>query len=175
MASIIPERIEWAVATLAVAGADSLMEIGCGRGVAITLIAPKLTSGRVLAIDRSATAIAAARKRCASWEKTGKVGFRCVELGELASDAGRFDKIFAINVNLFWTNPRAELTLVRKLLKPTGKLCLFYEPPASGQRDKIAGLISEKFSGSGLAVRKVVKQDGHAPLLYVMCGPDDPV
>ena len=171
----IPHRIGWAIETLGVQGADSLLEVGCGRGVAIVLIAPKLTNGRILAVDRSAIAIAAAHQRCAPWENAGKVVFRCAELGKLTRDAGQFDKIFVINVNLFWTNPHAELTLIRKLLKPAGKLYLFYEPLASSQLDRIAGLISGKFSGSGLAVKKVVKKDDQAPLLCVICGPGNPV
>src|SRR6266508_63397 len=80
MGSGIPERIGWAVETLAVRGDDCLLEVGCGRGVAIAQIAPLLTSGHVLAIDRSATAIAAAKAHNRKSEAAGKVTFRRLAL-----------------------------------------------------------------------------------------------
>lgn len=167
----IPERIGWAVETLAVEEADSLLEIGCGRGLAVGLIAPKLKSGHLLAIDRSATAITAAKRDNQTWAAQSRVSFRQEALAELA-EVGPFDKIFSINVNAFWTDPRAELPLLGTLLKKDGRLYLFYEPPAVTQRDKIAGLIEAKFAGSGLAVKKVLRKDGAAALLCVICGRD---
>lgn len=169
MASKLPERINWAVETLTVKGSDSLLEIGCGRGVAVPFIASQLKAGRILAIDRSATAIAAARKAGKNWESAGKAAFRHAALADLTGAEGPFDKVFAINVNLFWTDPRTELPVVRKLLKKTGRLYLFYEPPEAVQRDKIAGLIAEKLQGAGLTVEKTVKKDDSAPLLCLTC------
>jgi cyclopropane fatty-acyl-phospholipid synthase-like methyltransferase len=163
----IPERFSWAVETLAVKGGDSLLEIGCGRGVAVGLIALKLKTGHILAIDRSAAAVAAAKRNNEAWEAQGRVSFRQKAFAGLA-EAEPFDKIFSINVNVFWTDPRAELPLLAELLKKDGRLYLFYEPPAATQRDKIARLIAEKFAGSGLAVTKVLRKDGGAALLCVI-------
>lgn len=170
MASKIPERIGWAVETLAVRPSDRLLEVGCGKGLAISLIAPRLKSGRILAIDRSATAIAAARKMGGDGEMVGKALFRHAALADLDGGEGPFDKVFAINVNLFWTDPGPELPVVRILLKKTGRLFLFYEPPAAAQRDRIARLVKEKLAGSGLTVMKSVQKDDDAPLLCLTCG-----
>ncbi len=166
MASKIPERISWAVETLAVRPSDMLLEVGCGKGLAVSLIAPRLKGGLILAIDRSATAIAAARK---DGEAAGKALFRHAALADLAGGEGPFDKIFAINVNLFWTDPRPELPVVRKLLKKAGRLFLFYEPPAAAQRERITRLVTEKLAGSGLTVMKSVQKDDDAPLLCLTC------
>lgn len=169
MASKIPERIGWAVATLAVRSSDRLLEIGCGKGAAVSLIAPQLKTGRILAIDRSATAIAAARRQSKAWEGAGKATFRHAALAELDEDEGPFDKIFAVNVNLFWTDARAEIPVVRKLLTKKGRLYLFYEPPAAALRDRITGLIRDKLQGSGLTIETTVKKDEGAPLLCLTC------
>ena len=45
----------------------------------------------------------------------------------------RFDKIFAVNVNVFWLKPEKELAVIRNLLAPGGRLYLFYEPPFKAQ------------------------------------------
>lgn len=170
MASRIPERIGWAVETLAVRPSDEVLEIGCGKGLAVTLIAPLLKSGRILAIDRSATGIAVARKTGRDWEMTGKARFRHAALADLGSADGPFDKIFAINVNVFWTDPGPVLPVAGKLLKKAGRLFLFYEPPAAAQRSRIADLVRQKLAGSGLTVTKTVQKDDGAPLLCLTCG-----
>lgn len=170
MASNIPVRIGWAVETLAVRPSDELLEIGCGRGLAVTLIAPLLKSGRILAIDRSDTGIAAARKAGRDWEMSGKARFRHAALADLGSADGQFDKVFAINVNVFWTDPGPVLPVLGKLLNKAGRLFLFYEPPAATQRSRIADLVREKFAGSGLTVIKTVQKDDGPPLLCLTCG-----
>lgn len=169
MALTIPNRIGWAVAMLAAKASDSLLEVGCGRGVAVGLIAPTLASGRILALDRSATAIAAARERNEMWEVSGRAAFRHSPLRKLEDDGGRFDKIFSINVNLFWTDPRAELPVVRKLLKHNGSLYLFYEPPRAAYRSEIAEKVKNRISGGGFVLRKTIMREVQgSPLLCLI-------
>jgi hypothetical protein len=58
----------------------------------------------------------------------------------------RFDKVFAININLFWTRrAQGELALVRQLLCDDGRLDLFYDSPTPGTY-RIAGLFAEHWA-----------------------------
>ena len=63
MASKPSERFVWAVDTLAPDPADRVLEVGCGHGVAVSLVCERLTSGRITAIDRSKKMIEMAARR----------------------------------------------------------------------------------------------------------------
>jgi cyclopropane fatty-acyl-phospholipid synthase-like methyltransferase len=90
------------VETLAVEPDDRLLEIGCGRGVAVSLVCEKLDGGTITAIVRSAKMIEMARKRNADYVAAGAASFRDSSLHHAGFDDSRFDKIFAIHVGCCW-------------------------------------------------------------------------
>jgi SAM-dependent methyltransferase len=161
----VPERIRWAVETMGVGPDDRLLEIGCGSGAAVALICERLVGGRIVAIDRSATAIARANRRNAGHVAAGKAVLRTVALEQLGpadvlAGRERFDKVFAMNVNLFWVrSPAGELDLIRGLLAPGGALYLFYGYGGSPAHDKagenasrIPAVLGRHLRGRGFAV-----------------------
>jgi SAM-dependent methyltransferase len=154
----VPEHVRWAVELLDPGPGDRLLEIGCGPGVSVALICQRLTGGRIVAIDRSATAIARANKRNASHVAAGKAVLRRVALEDLhpadvLAGGERFDKVLAVNVNLFWVrSPAAELALVRRLLRPDGALYLCYGYGGRPLAGRVAGVLSGHLTGHGFAV-----------------------
>lgn len=139
----MPERLRWAVDSLAVQPADQLLEIGCGSGVAVSLVCERLAGGWIAAIDRSPKMIALAERRNQQHLAAGRAVLRAVALEAADFDGARFDTVFAVNVNLFWVRqPARELELIRSLLKPGGALQLYYEPPAPRAPDLTGKLLS---------------------------------
>src|SRR5919202_1044262 len=63
MAGKASERFVWSVDTLEVRPADRLLEVGCGHGVAVSLVCERLTTGTITAIDRSPKMIEMATRR----------------------------------------------------------------------------------------------------------------
>ena len=118
---------------------DHLLEIGCGPGVAVAHVCQRLADGQIVAVDRSATAIGRAARRAAACVAAGKAVLRTAALESLTPEDlldGRegFDKVFAMNVNLFWVRaPVRELDLIRAVLRPGGTLFLFYGYGTPGQ------------------------------------------
>jgi SAM-dependent methyltransferase len=159
-ANRIPDRIVQAVEMLALDPWDRVLEIGCGHGVAVPLVCEKLVHGRLTAIDRSKKMIAAAQKRNAAHVAAGKVRFEAVALGDADFGRRRFSKIFAINVNLFWTAPRKGLTTARRLLRPDGVLHLFYHPPSPAQLKPLAAKLSRDLEDLGFARAVSATQSG---------------
>jgi SAM-dependent methyltransferase len=152
----IPDRIVWALETLSLRPSDHVLEIGCGHGLAVPLVCEKLRRGTVTAIDRSPKMTAAAKQRNRACVAAGKVAFETVPLADVNFGRRRFSKIFAINVNLFWIDPTAELLVVRKLERPDGALYLFYQPPGPAQLKPIATMLACSLEGGGFIVDRTV-------------------
>ena len=150
-ATAVPERLRWAVEVLGARPGERVLEVGCGRGVAAELLCERLTSGHLVAVDRSATAVAAARARCAAHEAAGRVSFRTAALAELTpQDVGALDAALAVNVNVFWTSPaRRELAVLGSLLAPAGRLVLVYEPPDPAGTARLRTTVSAHLEAAG--------------------------
>lgn len=71
---------------MAVGPSDRLLEIGCGHGVAVSLVCEKLDGGAITAIDRSPKMIEAAVKRNANYVAGGVASFQAAALHEADLD-----------------------------------------------------------------------------------------
>jgi cyclopropane fatty-acyl-phospholipid synthase-like methyltransferase len=98
------ERIAYAVDMLDVQPQDRLLELGCGHGVAVTLVCDRLDGGSITAIDRSEKMIAAARKRNAAHVDAGTATLLQSSLDDADLGDTRFDKIFGVHFQPF--NPQ---------------------------------------------------------------------
>ena len=103
-----------------------LLEIGCGNGTAVSAVAERLDTGTILAIDRSAAAVARATQRNAVDIARGVARIVHVDLADLTVPAGHFHTIFAVNVNLFQTDEMETVEFLRRALRRRGRLVLGY-------------------------------------------------
>jgi ubiquinone/menaquinone biosynthesis C-methylase UbiE len=138
----IPDRLTWAVQRLASRPDDEVLEVGCGTGVAASLLCEQLTEGQLTAIDRSAAMVAAAQRRNRAHIATGRAIIRRMALADADFDGDSFDRALAVHVNAFWLDPTSELDVLKRLLRPRGVLCLVYQPPAVSQISWIADACS---------------------------------
>src|ERR671911_103389 len=139
MAGKASERFVWAVDTLEVRPADRLLEVGCGHGVAVSLVCERLTTGTITAIDRSPKMIEMATRR----------------------NRGRFDKVFAFNVAPFWLQPEAALGAVRQHLGRDGAVYIFWDARHSAPeraRD-LGNELADRLREGGFSVDRVLVED----------------
>jgi trans-aconitate methyltransferase len=108
-----------------------VLEIGCGPGAAARAIASRLTIGHILAIDRSASAVAKARAAAADVISSGRMSVRHVAVEDLTLAAGepQYDLVFAVRVGaLDGRHPEAgERALRRIALASTRNARLFID------------------------------------------------
>lgn len=124
----LSDRLQAIVDALPIRPGMRILEIGCGPGAAARAIARRLDGGLVLAIDRSARAIAQAQKASAAEMATGRLVFRQVAAEELALRRGEppFDLVFAVRVGaLDGRHPEAGRRALQRIaaaLAPGGRL-----------------------------------------------------
>jgi ubiquinone/menaquinone biosynthesis C-methylase UbiE len=125
----VSERLRRIVDALAVRPDDRVLEIGCGHGVAATMVCDLLDSGRFTAVDRSAKMVDAARVRNAAHVASGRAEFLVADLEDLDLGDRRFDLVFAARVGLFHREPDRAHDLVEPWLAPGARVHSFYDEP----------------------------------------------
>jgi ubiquinone/menaquinone biosynthesis C-methylase UbiE len=123
------ERLRAIVDRLDFGPGDRVLEVGCGHGVAATMVCERLTTGRYTAIDRSRKMIEAAERRCAAHVAAGRAEFLVASLEDADLGGRRFDVIFAVRVGLFHRDPQRARTLAEQWLAPGGAVHAFYDAP----------------------------------------------
>ena len=138
--------------TLAVGPDDRLLEIGCGGGTATAVVAERLTTGRILAVDRAASAVRLAGERNAAHIRAGTVEVRQLDITAADLPDGSFDMVFAANVSLFWLGtPPGLLDRIGRLLAPGGTLHVFAKRPTRRAIEAIAADVAGSLREAGLA------------------------
>ena len=126
-------RLRAVVERLDVRPDDRVLEIGCGHGVAATLVCERLEGGRLTAIDRSEKMVQAATRRNAAHVEDGRAEFLVADLEDFDPGDRRFDKVFAVRVGLFDRDPGRARGIVEGWLAPGGEVFAFFDRPTKGK------------------------------------------
>ncbi|MGH8932460.1 MAG: class I SAM-dependent methyltransferase [Egibacteraceae bacterium] len=154
------ERLVWAIDTLALQPDDRILEIGCGHGVAVSLVCERLAGGHVTAIDRSPKMIAMASERNAAHIDAGLASLHTASLHEADFGNERFDKILAIHVPVFARGePTRELAIVKDHLAPGGTFHLVNEPLVPDETEPMASALAEVLAANGFTIIDILVAD----------------
>jgi protein-L-isoaspartate O-methyltransferase len=111
-------RLAAVVAALPIQPHLRILEIGCGTGAAARAVVARLVTGHILAIDRSATAVAQATAASAEEIASGRMSVRQSAAEDFVLEAGGepFDLVFAIRVGaLDGRHPEAGKQALRRI------------------------------------------------------------
>ncbi len=113
---------ERALARLAPAPGERVLDLGCGCGDSSLVLAARVApGGSVLGLDLSEPMLSRARERAAAARLTN-VTFRAADVQTAALEAGAFDAAFSRFGVMFFADPAAAFRNVRSALRPGGRL-----------------------------------------------------
>jgi len=167
------ERVaEDVVEILGIAPGDAVLELGCGSGRMLSVVAGRLREGRALGIDPSELMVRHARLRLSRWIAAGRVDVRVggsEELGSLAPSG--FDAVFGVHVVYFWEDPRQHLAEVRRVLRPGGRLLLGFWPGDGAPSDRARfdpARVERCLGEAGFdAIRSELRSERGRPLAWI--------
>jgi SAM-dependent methyltransferase len=113
---------------------ENVLDIGCGTGWLVRLLAEHLPEGRVVGVDLSDEMIARARRRYVDLEN---VMFVRGEADELPWDANFFTRVISVESAYYWPDPARSLREIFRVLQEGGSAWLllnyYRENPHSRQ------------------------------------------
>jgi arsenite methyltransferase len=140
---IFPDDRAEVAGALGVAGAERLLELGCGPGFYATGFARQFPHIDVLGVDRAPGQIALARQRA---DGIANVRFTVGDARALALPDGTFDRILASRLLMIVPERKAVLAEARRVLAPGGIL-LIAEPVR--RRGSVLGLLRDTARQAG--------------------------
>jgi SAM-dependent methyltransferase len=163
-----------ALEQLAVQDGEAILEVGCGHGSTLARIA-RGPFGSLAGVDASEVMVRLASKRLRPSIAAGRAEVSLATSDALPFASGRFDAAFAVHVLYFWSDPRADLRELGRVLKPGGRILLGYRPrdeqtraalPASvyslRSQQEVEGLLA----GAGfVAIRSALRSLGGSPFV----------
>lgn len=100
----------------------NVLDVGCGTGDFLRLLAPIVSPGKAVGLDLSETMIAEAVQR--SEAKLENVSFRVGSVLDLPFQDASFDRILATQLLLHVPEPDRALTEMKRVLAPSGLMCI---------------------------------------------------
>jgi cytochrome P450/ubiquinone/menaquinone biosynthesis C-methylase UbiE len=118
---------EWAIEQMRIQLDDHVLDVGCGGGMAIKLLAAKANHGLVAGVDYSPEMVAQANGRNATAVARGRVQVKLGNAMELPFSDESFDVVSAIETLYFWPDHMQGLTEAHRVLRPGGRVAITLE------------------------------------------------
>ena len=106
---------------------DRILEIGCGTGSLIKVIAGKMENGFIEGIDFSSEMVTIAKRKNRKHIARGAVNITGDHFDDHSFKKNIFTKACSVNTLYLWENPEPTVTKVMNALQPGGKFVLAFE------------------------------------------------
>jgi SAM-dependent methyltransferase len=149
------ERLTWTAALVDPRPGERVLEVGCGHGVLLSLLAARPDVGTVVGVDRSPAMGAAAAGRNQAAVTAGRVRLQVARFtdADLADESA--DVVVSFNVRAFWTPPAPEWDVVARVLAPGGRVVVAFSLMAPEAGEPIVRAVRELAGARGFALTTV--------------------
>ena len=121
---------ECAIEALGVAPADRVLDLGCGPGRSLALLASRAKRGHVTGVDPSGLMVRIARRRNRYLIDSRRVSIVNAVGHALPFADGALDKVLCVHVIYFWDDLAENLREIARVLRPGGRLALVFRSSA---------------------------------------------
>jgi ubiquinone/menaquinone biosynthesis C-methylase UbiE len=148
----------WVIEHMNVQPTDRVLDIGCGGGMAVKLLAERASAGKVAGCDYSEEMVRQATARNKAAVQRGQVEIKRGDVMALPYADATFDKVCGIETFYFWPDPTIGLSEARRVLKPGGQITIAMEmsKEAAAQKPGLQKTFSETFANrsasSGMSI-----------------------
>ena len=117
----------WGLSHLSISKSDTILDIGCGGGKTINILARIATQGKVYGVDLSEVSVAVSRKTNKKLIKPGQIEILQASVASLPFPDDFFDLVTAVETYYFWPDLVDNLKEIRRVLKHGGSVALINE------------------------------------------------
>ena len=143
---------------------DVLLEIGFGHGVSFKMIAEK-TNEKIYGLDFSEDMVKLASENNRDLIHNNRLELKYGPVHPAPFQNNFFDKVIAVNVIYFWDEPHKELSEIKRILKPGGKVALYLTDKKSMENISFAKThVFNRYTADEFA--EIVNQAGFVNVKY---------
>lgn len=124
MASEHRKLVQWMLDFVDIQASDRVLDVGCGGGMTLRMIAASAREGFTVGVDYSPTMVKQSAKRNKSGIDGGEVAVLSGNVLALPFINDCFDKVCGVETFYFWPDPLVGLREIRRVLKPGGSVSL---------------------------------------------------
>jgi ubiquinone/menaquinone biosynthesis C-methylase UbiE len=132
------DSYRWGLDHVTIAPDAEALDVGCGGGRAVSLLAARVTLGKVCGIDHSLDMVKLSRRVNRTLIKGGRVEIDHGSVSSLPYSDNTFDLVTAFETIEFWPSLAEDMQEVKRVLKPSGVLLVVNRCPGAKERDKWA-------------------------------------
>jgi len=119
----------WGLKDISCGKMTKALDIGCGGGEVIKLLATKMPEGKIYGIDHSPEMVALSKRVNRSLLENDRVEINQGSVSALPYQDNMFEIVTAFETIQFWTNLNHDLKEVKRVLKPSGNLLIVNRYP----------------------------------------------
>jgi len=117
----------WGLEHIAIQPDAVILDVGCGGGGAVRILAQVASRGKVYGVDYSEDVLRTARRVNRALIKQGRVVIKHGSVSDLPFPGDTFNLATAFETTIFWPSLLDDLREVRRVLKPGGTLLIANE------------------------------------------------